>query len=106
MQHSATTAHNLHSDLASLTPTAPSPPTAPCGDGPAPKGDQDTLYPRDARSKPTGHILKLIEGSGGRFPGIGVDDGRPTRRVAENVCMEAAYGVLDDDDGSDKCLDG
>ncbi|CAA7270822.1 unnamed protein product [Cyclocybe aegerita] len=43
-----------------------------------------------------------IDGTGGRWTEIGVEDGGPTRRWAENVRIKDAYNVLDHE--SDGCL--
>ncbi|CAA7268927.1 unnamed protein product [Cyclocybe aegerita] len=46
-----------------------------------------------------------IDGTGGCWPEIGVEDGGPTRRWAENVRIKDAYNVLDHESGGVECLD-
>ncbi|CAA7264103.1 unnamed protein product [Cyclocybe aegerita] len=46
-----------------------------------------------------------IDGTGGRWTEIGVEDGGPTRRWAENVRIKDAYNVLDHESDGVECLD-
>ncbi|CAA7268194.1 unnamed protein product [Cyclocybe aegerita] len=47
-----------------------------------------------------------IDGTGGRWTEIGVEDGGPTRRWAENVCIKDACNVLDRESGGVEVIEG